>query len=118
MKITVLVEIYGGIPEVSYIGDDEGAKALWMGWMEDLETRYADRKDIRNEDGSVSCDMNDEINTRTSWSHGYFCFHKTEYRVDSMDADPEAIARLATKALARMAEEAAQDSDDYDEVDA
>ena len=107
MKITVLVEIYSGIPEVSYIGDDEGAKALWTEWMEDLETRYADRKDIRNEDGSVSCDMHgSDITTRNSWDHGYFCFHKSEYRVDSMDMDSEAFARMAAQAFARMAEEA------------
>lgn len=107
MKITVLVEIYSGIPEVSYIGDDEGAKALWMDWMKELEIRYADRKDIRNEDGSVSCDMNGgDVTTRNSWEHGYFCFHKTEWRVDSMDMDSEAFARMAAQAFARMAEEA------------
>jgi len=115
--LTVLSIAYSGIPEVCYIGDEQGAKAVWDGWMKDVEIEYAEREDIRNEDGTVSCDMHgSDITTRNSWDHGYFCFHKSEYRVDSMEADSEAIARMATEALTRMAEEAAQDSDDYGEV--
>ena len=107
MNLTVLSIAYCGIPEVCYIGDEQGAKAVWDGWMKDVEIEYAEREDIRNEDGTVSCDNmhGSDITTRNSWDYGYFCFHKTEWRVDSMDMDSEAFARMSAQAFARMAEE-------------
>ena len=40
-----------------------------------------------------------DITTRNSWDW-YFCFHKTEWRVDSMDMDSEAFARMSAQAFA------------------
>jgi len=99
ITMTVLITEWSGIPEIGYIGDERGAEAMWESWMEDIEAEYEDRDDIRNEDGSVPCDVTGAT-TRDSWEHGYFCFHKTAYRVDSMDVDREALVRLLAEVVA------------------
>ena len=77
--------------------------------MKDVEIEYAEREDIatRTERCLATCTAAtlrpEPVGPRV------FLLHKSEYRVDLMEADPEAIARMATKALVRMAEEAAQD---------
>ena len=95
ITLTVLITEMSGIPEIEYIGDREGAKAVWEEMMKGIESSYANRPDIRNEDGTVSCDLNGgDITTRNSWDYGYFMRHKTEYRLDSMTVDREALDRL------------------------
>lgn len=93
---TCIISVWSGIPEIAYIGDEQGAEAKWTEFMQDIELQYEHRGDIAEIDGSVTSDHDSDVNTRNSWERSaYFAFHKTEFWVVHYDlGDVPAMRRL------------------------
>ena len=81
-----IIYTYSGIPEVAYVGDEQGAKAFWKEAMDEIAESRKERAERDDEDVDLSCDYT-EATTQDSWDSGYFCDHKTEWKVDWMFVD-------------------------------
>ena len=102
---TCIISVWSGIPEIAYIGDDQGAEAKWTEFMQDIELEYEHRGDIAEIDGSVTSEHDSDVNTRNSWGAGYFAFHKTEFwmvQYDLGDQDLGVIYQVDVPALKRL----------------